>query len=64
METETAAKNIGGNVGSPPTKQNDVLNNYTVYLYSKLDKLIFSNIAIVNALQPPPHYTPKTDSFL
>jgi hypothetical protein len=63
METETAAKNIGGNVGSPPTKPNDVLNNYTVYLYSKLDKLIFSNIAIVKALKPT-HHTLKTGSFM
>ena len=63
MKTETASKNIGGNGDSPSTPRNDVLGNYTVYLYSKLDKLIFSNKEIVKALKPP-HHTPKTDNFL
>ena len=63
MQTESALKNIGGNVTSPSIKQNDVIVNYTAYLYSKLDKLIFSNMAIVKALQPP-HHTSKTGSPL
>ena len=63
MNTESDLKKIDSNVDSPPTNKNDVLSNYTIYLYSKLDKLIFSNIALVNELQPP-HHTPKTDSFL
>ena len=45
MKTESDLKNIGGKVTSPSTKQNDDLANYTSYLYSKLDKSIFSNKA-------------------
>jgi len=63
MKTKSDSKNIGDNVDSPSTNRNDVLDNYTAYLYSKLDKLIFSNKEIVKALQPT-HHTPKTDSFL
>ena len=43
MKTESASKNIGGNVTSTSTNQNDELTNYTSYLYSKLDKSIFGN---------------------
>lgn len=42
-ESDSNSKNIGGKVTSPSTKQNDDLANYTSYLYSKLDKSIFSN---------------------
>ena len=45
MKTESDLKNIGGKVTSPSTKKNDDLANYTSYLYSKLDKSIFSNKA-------------------
>ena len=45
MKTESDSKNIGGKVTSPSTKQNDDLANYSFYLYSKLDKSIFSNKA-------------------
>jgi len=63
MKTESGSTNIGGNVDSQSTNRNDALVNYTMYLYSKLDKLIFSNKEIVKALQPT-HHTPKTDNFL
>jgi hypothetical protein len=63
MKTESASTNIGDNVDSPSTNRNDALFNYTAYLYSNLDKLIFSNKELVKALQPA-HHTPKTDAFL